>query len=55
MAAEEIVRLKVGITRATEAQISRLERLDRVLAALRQQSTVNIRSCIHKRLSSVWK
>ncbi|NBI67612.1 phage tail tape measure protein [Pseudoflavonifractor sp. 60] len=42
MAAEEIVRLKVGITRATEAQISRLERLDRVLAALRQQSTVNI-------------
>ena len=42
MAAEEIVRLKVGITGATEAQISRLERLDRVLAALRQQSTVNI-------------
>lgn len=39
---EEVARLRVSITGATEAQIQRLERLDRVLASLRRNATVRL-------------
>ena len=39
---EEIARLKIVATGATDAQINRLERLDSILASLRRNGTVNI-------------
>ena len=39
---EEIARLRVSITGATDAQIQRLEKLDTILASLRRTGTVNI-------------
>lgn len=42
MTSEEIARLRVSITGATEAQVQRLERLDRVVASLRNNATVRL-------------
>lgn len=39
---DEIVRLRIGITGATEAQIARLERLDQVVASLQRRGTVTV-------------
>ena len=40
--ADEIVRLKVGVTGASEAQVARLERLDAVVESLKKKSDINI-------------
>ncbi len=39
---DEIVRLKVGITGATEAQVARLERLDAVVESLKKKPDISI-------------
>lgn len=41
-ASEEIARLKVEVTGATEAQVARLERLDKVVSSLQRHGTVSL-------------